>query len=173
MKGKGSTLSDLNLNYSLLETTAIIKRQNHNRIMDATNPEKKIPTMDIEKSEKSAQSSNKASTLTSTSTTAPLPRYYDSEPTSQPPQYPKSRSTTSPSTRNTRPAAHTTGVSAASIAAVCAPLPADWNEKKKRTWSERRRYWKEAGKLDRRDFGSRAELNYYGFEVPWGSGKRK
>lgn len=82
----------------------------------------------------------------STSSPAP-PQYYDSEPSSQPPRYNKlygEANYTLNSHKPSKPEPRFAGASAATVAAVCAPLPPKETEKNKESRSllERWKDWK-------------------------------
>lgn len=106
----------------------------------------------------------------------PLPRYYNSEPSGQPPHYHKATGTAQYAKRKSnQPEPQVAGASAASVAAMLAPPSTEKYEK--RTWRER---WKElkAGLIQpnegsrddlyRPDVGSTAHWNVFGSRIDGG-----
>ncbi|CAO2647571.1 Nn.00g084930.m01.CDS01 [Neocucurbitaria sp. VM-36] len=130
---------------------------------------------------KYTQKSKQRPTQANSSTAVPdLPHYYDSEPSSQPPQYGKVSSSghaRSQSASQQQSQSSDNGASAATVAAVLASPSAHLEEKGKKSFRERWSDWKERNfKSDGYygDYGSSSTWNMQGVSIKtWSStGKR-
>lgn len=97
------------------------------------------------------------------------PRYYDSEPSSQPPRYGKDSMKSPPQRQSVhRPTQSTAGASAASVAAVLAAPSYDYKkkDKTKKPWRERYRDWRASWDTEYvPNSESRANLNVFGYRI--------
>ena len=133
--------------------------------------------MDSKYTEKSKERPAQATTSTAD---PDLPRYYDSEPSSQPPQYNKASSSGHAQAKlksQQQSQSSGTGASAATIAAVLASPNAHLEEKEKKPLRERWSDWKERNLKSNGyygDYGSSNEWNVKGVNIKtWQSpGKR-
>ncbi|KAF2262133.1 hypothetical protein CC78DRAFT_324149 [Lojkania enalia] len=125
--------------------------------------------------EKDKSPSNKLSSGSCSTSPPPdpdLPRYYDSEPSSQPPSYLKPGSAPGQTrAQSSQPAF--TGVSAASVRAVCAEPPTDWHEKRgkrslKQRWKDWRESWSNHDALEYPPHESSTRWNAFGARIDGG-----
>lgn len=118
-----------------------------------------------------------------TSTTESLPRYYDSEPSSLPPQYHKTSNTAPSNKRQSAPQQQQfAGASASSVSAMLAsPSLQDHEQTSGRSWRQR---WKDLKRgyiintgdqddLYRPDVGSTAHWNVFGARIDGGESKKR